>query len=155
MSWRPMMDPGGTRFGMAVALGTCCMAIPLDVAQSATVHLTGRFKVVSTIITDSTIPVGTPISVFISGNAFGSGVDKSEVFTIFATLKKTANSQTATFTIPYAWALTDPAGTYHVTASFTPSLAANPSSGISVTFAVVNALPANGATTTITIPVRF
>lgn len=149
------MDPGRMRFGVAALLGTCCVAVTLELATAATVHLAGTFKIVSTIVTDSTIPVGTPISVFISGNAFGSGVDKSEVFTISTTLTKSANSQTATFKIPYAWALSDPAGTYHVTASFTPILAGNPSGGISVIFAVASALPANGVTTTIDIPVRF
>ena len=155
MNWVSMTKPGRPRFGGAVLLGICGLAVPLGSGEAATVQLTGTIKVVSTIVTDSSTPIGTPISVFISGNAFGSGVDRSEFFSTFATLKKTANTQTATFTFPYAWALSNPAGTIHVTTSFTPSLAANPSAGISVILGTTMALPANGATTTVNVPVRF
>ena len=155
MNWISIPNPGRPLFGVAVLLGICGLAVPLGSVESATVQLTGTIKVVSTIVTDSTTPIGTPISVYISGNAYGAGVDRSETFSTFATLKKTANMQTATFTFPYVWALTNPTGTINLTASFTPSLAANPSSGISVIFSTSSALPANGASTTVNIPVRF
>ena len=146
MSWRSMT---------ALLLGVCGLAAPLGFAESATVQLSGTIKVVSTIVTDSTTPIGTQISVYISGSAFASGVDRSELFSTSTTLKKTANRQTATFTFPFAWALTDPTGTMHVTAQFTPYLTANPTSSTYVIFSESRPLPANGATTTVDIPIRF
>jgi hypothetical protein len=148
-------NPGRRPLGVAVLLGVCGLVVPIGSIEAATVQLKGTFKIVSTIVTDSTTPIGTPISVFIFGSAFASGVDRSETFTTSVTLKKTANTQTATFTFPYAWTLSNPTGGVHLTTQFTPSLAANPSSGISVVFAATLALPANGATTTVNVPVRF
>jgi hypothetical protein len=148
-------NPGRRALRLAVLLGVCSFVAPIGATEAATVQLKGTIKIVSTIVTDSTTPIGTPISVYIAASAYASGVDSSETFSTSVTLKKTANTQTATFTFPYAWALSDPTGTVHVITEFTPYLAANPSSRISVIFGATLALPANGATTTVNVPVRF
>ena len=144
------------RYASALRALTVLLGIGLSASQSAPalaaapVTRTGVIKVLCTIVTDASVAKGSVISVDVSATATGTDVDQTVDGS--TQIKKAGTSQTVTLLLPYKWTLTNPStvvpiylsvaeGTYPYTVSVETSLSIP--------------LPANGATTTVSIPVRI
>jgi hypothetical protein len=144
------------RYASAMRALTALLGIGLSASQSAPalaaapVTRTGVIKVICTIVTDASVAKGSVISV--NASASGTGTDVDQAVDGSVQIKKASNSQTVTLLLSYKWTLTDPStvvpiylsvagGIYPTTASVETSLSIP--------------LPANGATTVVSIPVRI
>jgi hypothetical protein len=119
-------------------------------ASAVPVTRTGVIKVVCTIVTDASVAKGSNISLDVS--ARGSGLNASQTVFTGASVAKSTASQAVTLELPYKWTFTNPQNIVAVYLTVSTGIYPN-SATVTTTLSIPT--PANGATATITIPVRI
>jgi hypothetical protein len=117
---------------------------------AAPVTRTGVIKVLCTIVTDASVAKGSMISVDVS--ASGTGTDVGQAVDGSIQVKKASTSQTVTLLLSYKWTLTNPSTIVPIFLSVAQGTYPNT---VSVETSLSIPLPANGATTVVSIPVRI
>jgi hypothetical protein len=144
------------RYTSALRAMIALFAIVISASQSAPalaaapVTRTGVIKVLCTIVTDASVAKGSAISVDVS--ASGTGTDVSQSVDGSIQVKKASTSQTVTLLLPYKWTLTNPSTVVPIYLSVAEGSYPNT---VSVETSLSIPLPANGATTVVSIPVRI
>jgi len=113
----------------------------------------GTIRLVCTIVSGADLRAGNSVTVEGRASLFYMGTSNATNAT--ATVKKSAASQTVTLNLPFRWALAgSPGGSpVTVTVTVTPSLTYPARNSASTSLSI--ALPANGATTVVAVPVRL
>jgi hypothetical protein len=111
---------------------------------------TGTLKIVCTIVTDASVAKGSNFSLNVT--ARGSGLNGYQIVSTTVSVAKSTARQTVTIQLPYKWTLTDPQNIVPVYLTVGTGIYPNTAS---VSESVTIPTPANGATTTVAIPVRI
>jgi hypothetical protein len=120
-------------------------------ASAATSTRSGTFRITLTVVSDSGVPLATNFAAQASVRAHGPLYSQSE--SVARTIPKTTGSQTVTLIIPYRWTLDEPiarATTVNVSVSASVGAASNTAS-----LSLSAPLPANGATTPVSVTLRL
>ncbi len=133
------------------AFATALSGSTAETAATTPIVLTGTIHFVSTIKIASAIPAGQPITGSVQALAYDSASSATYQAGIAAVATLSGNTAAVSITLPYVWSVTAMPKTISVTIGASAAAAGNPSTYVTATIPT----PANGAVTTVDLPLRL
>ncbi len=137
------------------AFATAPSSSTAEAAATTPIILTGTIHFVSTIKIASAILANQPITGYVTASAYdydsASLTSATYQASITAVATRSGNTAALSITLPYLWSVTATPKTISVVIAVVAAAAGNPSTNVTATIP----MPANGAVTTVDLPLRL